>query len=161
MLLKELDVFKIAVSIEEAGMVFYGAAAEAVENEEIRGVFTALKGAEIKHRETFLRMRNEDASVRPHFGFRQAPEVDAYVRELIRTNVFGSPSAARLLAREKTLPEALELGIRAERDAILFYSALKEVAEGADIQSLLDRLIAEERKHLIILSEIRVKHARR
>ena len=154
MLLNEMEAIKIAVSIEEGGLAFYRAAAQSARDPETAKVFDSLARAEAAHKEIFLEMQDEIASAGRSLGFTDAPEVDAYIRQLVKTNVFGSPEEAAQKGRNTSLAEALDLGIQAERDSILFYSALVDATADKTTHKALERLIAEERRHLVILSEM-------
>jgi rubrerythrin len=52
--------------------------------------------------------------------------------------------------------KALEVGISAEKDSILFYHEMKEIMPGPDIP-VIDRIIAEEKSHLQQLTAIKKK----
>jgi rubrerythrin len=50
--------------------------------------------------------------------------------------------------------EAIDLGINFEKDSIVFYEGMKKVIPEYDLK-LVDQLIAQEQKHLQILSDLK------
>jgi rubrerythrin len=62
--------------------------------------------------------------------------------------------AREMAQRVSSDAEAIQIGIYAEKDSILFYSELRELVRRAD-REVVDNIIKEERSHLRQLSDLR------
>jgi rubrerythrin len=75
----------------------------------------------------------------------------------VEDDVFSSDAAMdEAVAQADNDSRALEIGIRAEKDSILFYQALKEFIP-PDAMDSLDKILSDEKTHLLQLSEIKKK----
>ncbi len=150
------ELLNIAIDIEKRGIVFYDVMAKSAENEEVRRVFQYLADMEHRHVETFQAMLSEtDYTGKNAYGDEEA----GYIKSLVENNIFSDDAiTSELFARLDNDIEALELAIGLEKDSILFYYQLKDIAQPKE-QKLLDGIIAEEKTHLRDLPEIKRKLA--
>jgi rubrerythrin len=73
--------------------------------------------------------------------------------------VFADDKTAVEMAKKTTGPaEALQLGIQAEKDSILFYAEMRRITKEQG-SGVLDRVIDEEKAHLLQLRDM-LKEAR-
>ncbi len=147
------ELLGIAVDIERRGIVFYDVMAKSAENENVRRVFQYLVDMEHRHVDIFQAMLTEASD----YGTEKAYEGEeaAYLKSLVESNIFSDDAiTSELFARLDNDIEALEMAIGLEKDSILFYYQLKDVARPKE-QELLDGIIAEEKSHLQDLSEIK------
>ncbi|MDR4506718.1 MAG: ferritin family protein [Candidatus Brocadiaceae bacterium] len=150
----DLEALDIAVNMEKEGFDFYTVLKENAKEKKVKELFSRLALEEKKHLELFQKAYNEiNDSVSPVHGCEDYT-VDAYLKHLVDTGVFSQKNEAKQLATEiKTDREALKIGIQAEKDAILYYSEAVKNTKNAAGKKIFDQLVAEERKHLEILSE--------
>jgi rubrerythrin len=65
-------------------------------------------------------------------------------------------AASELVTQADTDKQAVEVGIEAEKDAILFYEQLREIMSG-DAAEAIATVISEEKAHLRKLAEIKAQ----
>ncbi|HNQ01623.1 MAG TPA: ferritin family protein [Syntrophales bacterium] len=145
------DIFQFAIRMEENGEKFYNYAASLTKDAKVHGIFTRLASEEVKHRKLFADMFSKIDTIMPKESY--PGEYMAYLQASIDGKVF-SMSAAKELADVKDVIAALDYAIGRELDSVLYYSEMKKyVTDSA--QGLLEQVIDEERKHVVILSEIK------
>jgi rubrerythrin len=84
-----------------------------------------------------------------------AGEYGAYLQALVDSAVFTDDAVTSELATQSENDiAALELGINAEKDSILFYYEMREMMPKA-ARAKIDKVITEEKQHLRQLSELR------
>jgi rubrerythrin len=149
------ELLEIAIGIEKNGMAFYQALADKTGNRDVRDIYNYLAGEEKKHLDTFQGMSDSLEQAKPS-------EVDIeeymlYLKALADSAVFSSVTEARQKAG-KVLNEieALDTGIQAEKDSILFYTELQNLVRERDRKVVLN-ILGEEKKHLRQLSELKAK----
>jgi rubrerythrin len=77
-----------------------------------------------------------------------AEEYGLYLKSLVDSSVFTSVDQARQQAARTDSPaKALDIGIQAEKDSILFYTEMQNLVKPAERQ-LIEKIIGEERGHL-------------
>jgi len=145
------DIFQFAIRMEENGEKFYNYAASIAKDPKIYGIFTKLAAEEVKHRKLFADMFSRIDTVMPKESY--PGEYMAYLQGSIDGKVF-TAAATTELADIRDVAAALDFAIGRELDSVLYYSEMKKyVTDSA--QSLLDQVIEEERKHVVVLSEIK------
>jgi rubrerythrin len=143
----------IATGIESRGMAFYDVMAESAKSESAQNVFRMLADAEREHLRVFESLRGEAANygvpgIYPHAD-------NDYIQALLNTAIFNDKFAiSEMSSRTRNDRDALEAGIDAEKDSILFYYQLKEMMP-EQLRPLVDKILEEERNHLILLSGLK------
>lgn len=145
------DIFQFAIRMEENGEKFYNYAASIAKDPKVYGIFTKLASEEVKHRKLFADMFSKIDTIMPKESY--PGEYMAYLQGSIDGKVF-SMAASKELSDIKDVIAALDFAIARELDSVLYYSEMKKYVT-ATAQSLLDQVIDEERKHVVILSEIK------
>jgi rubrerythrin len=149
------ELYNIAVAIERRGAAFYDTLARSSQNDLVRQSFLALAAMEHQHIQAFQKL----ASTAPKtFGEGiEDEEYGAYFKALVDSAVFNDDLATgELVTKVNSDKEAVEVGIGAEKDSILFYEQLQEITGGDAIQSI-GKIISEEKEHLRRLAEIKAK----
>lgn len=149
------EVIQAAVSIEKRGYAFYTAMAKSTPNESARTVYKQLAVAEKEHVQAFQEMLAGVAKYEVPAVFAQ--EYAAYFHSLVDSAVFTRDlTKSELASCSAGVAAALELGIRAEKDSIIFYYHMKDVMpeEGS---GPVDAIIKAEKAHLQQLSELKKK----
>jgi rubrerythrin len=78
-----------------------------------------------------------------------------YLKSLVDSAVFSNVTEARQKANKVSNEvEALDTGIQAEKDSILFYMELQNLVRERDREVILN-IVDEEKKHLRQLSELK------
>ena len=150
---------QIAVGIEKNGAAFYDSLAKSAADVTARDIYEHLASKEREHIEIFQNMLNI-------VGDYQSPETyteeyDLYLKALVETTVFSDEQVARQMAEKvASQAEAIQIGIGAEKDSILFYSEMRELVRRSD-REIMDKIIEEEKSHLRQLSNLKKNQARR
>ena len=149
------ELYNIAVAVERRGAAFYDTLARSSQNDLVKQSFLALAAMEHQHIQTFQKM----AATAPKTfgeGF-EDEEYSAYFKALVDSAVFNDDLAtSELVTKVDSDKEAVEVGIGAEKDSILFYEQLQDIS-GGDASDAIGKIISEEKQHLRMLAEIRAK----
>ncbi len=145
------DIFQFAIRMEENGEKFYNYAASIAKDAKAREIFTRLASEEIKHRKLFADMFSRIDTIMPKESY--PGEYMAYLQGSIDGKVF-STTATKEMAEIKDVIAALDFAIGRELDSVLYYSEMKKYVT-ASAQDLLEQVIEEERKHVVILTNIK------
>ena len=147
------ELINIAIGIERRGIAFYDVMAKSAKSKEARDIFHYLVGMEQEHIQTFQNMLSE--ADRYEIPETYAGEYAAYLQALVDNAVFTDTLAASQLATQADNDiRAIELGISAEKDSILFYYGIKEIMPKRAHRTL-NKIIAEEKLHLRQLSDLK------
>jgi rubrerythrin len=156
--LADSEILTVAMNIEEDGYKFYDEAAKAIKSKEAGEIFCKLRDDELDHGKIFREMFDllPGADSNDLFGIKD--EIASYLRALVETGVFKSMDKGSF----KRLNEvrALETGIQAERDSVLFYTEARRVSVNPKAKDIISRVIDIEKEHIVILTK-RLRIARK
>jgi rubrerythrin len=151
------ELINIAIGIEKRGIAFYDVIARSTKNAAARDIFRYLVEMEQDHVKIFEQMLKEGENQETAETY--AGEYAAYLQALVDSAVFTDEKATSELANQaENDSSAVELGISAEKDSILFYYGMRELMPKQREQTL-DKIIAEEKLHLKQLIELKKKLA--
>ena len=152
-----LEAVEVALMMEEEGIRFYGLAEKKAGDPEIKKLFSFLRDKEHQHIETFRRLYG-DLSARE--GDPDAElwlldtEVSSYFRAAVDATVFPTKgSAEQAIAGLHGVNDVLRLALRFEKESILFYHEMLANAPWPEAKELLEKVIAEERRHVVFIHE--------
>ncbi|MBA4390951.1 MAG: hypothetical protein C0399_08435 [Syntrophus sp. (in: bacteria)] len=150
------DVLRFAVRIEEDGETFYRKAALVTADKGISDLFSLLADEEIKHKGIFQDMISKVETVAPAETY--DGEYAAYLHNYIDDKViFTKKNHEEATSDAKDTLSAILFAMQREADSILYYHESKQfIAE--KFYGIIDKIIAEERKHFSKLSELRNKY---
>jgi rubrerythrin len=145
------DIVEVAIRIEENGANFYRYAVQIAGREETKDLFRQLADDEVSHQRIFSDiLAGMDQSIPPEgYDGEYAAYLHSYVDNRL---VFKTDGLADELARIKDEASALDFAIRRELDSLLYYREIRELLP-ADRREAIERIILEERKHFVKLSE--------
>ncbi|TEU18119.1 MAG: rubrerythrin [Dehalococcoidia bacterium] len=147
------ELLEIATGIERNGMAFYQALADKTGRRDVKDIYNYLAGEEKKHMDIFQGMSDALGQAKPTETY--TDEYMLYLKSLVDSTVFSSVTEAQQKAGKVfNESEALDIGIQAEKDSILFYSELQSLVRERDRKVVLNTL-EEEKKHLRQLSELK------
>jgi len=147
------ELLEIAMGIERNGMAFYQALADKTGKRDIKDIYSYLAGEEKKHLDTFQGMSDSLGQVKPPETYTE--EYMLYLKSLVDSTVFSNVAGAQQKAGKMSNEiEALDTGIQAEKDSILFYIELQNLVRERDREIVLN-IVDEEKKHLRQLSELK------
>lgn len=144
------EIFKIAVKMEENGEKFYTEAAQKLNEEKIKALFNTLAKEEVSHKETFEEML---AKIDEYLPFESYPgEYLMYLKAYTEKIIFDYKKIEKEMANINDVSSALDFAINRELDSILYYNEIKKSVIKSR-QDLIDKIIEEERKHFLKLSD--------
>lgn len=148
------EVVELGIQIERNGRDFYNTLTQQSKNSKAKEIFTFLAGEEAKHIETFQKILS---SVEKYESPEAYPgEYFAYMNALAGESVFTQMDKGKEIAKTvKNEKEAIDIGIQAEKDSIVFYGGMKKVIPEYD-QKVVDEVIAQEEGHLKKLLDLKV-----
>jgi len=143
------EIVKIAINIEENSRKLYQALEDKTKNEKLKLIYKYLKEQEETHAKTFHQILDNIGEYIVHeFSL---GEYEAYLRAIASEYILTQDMINQKIEEGFNSDiEAIEFGISVEKDSILTYSALREYILD-DKKEALDKIIGEERKHLISL----------
>ncbi len=146
-----LEVTQMAINIEKQGYDYYKKAALDSKDETAKSVFNLLAEQEKKHIELFSNLYNllsDISGINDDYLFDDT--VAAYFQALTEKEVFDT--AANTTARITSAKEAIEEGLKAEKNSILFYNEILKNTDLPEVQNILELIIEEEKKHIADLT---------
>jgi rubrerythrin len=146
------DVLQFAVRMEEDGGRFYREAADRSEKVEVKQLFNSLASDEAKHKKTFEEFLLKVDLFEPREDY--PGEYLAYLHDYIDGKIFVAQDSKSAMSESSNVAKALEFGIQREMESIHYYQELKAFVSVEGHESL-DKIINEERKHFMQLSEAR------
>jgi rubrerythrin len=146
------EIIDIAIGIEETGYEFYIQCGSKFKNPAMSDVFDFLAREEMAHKELFrsLRRQDEAMAIIPE-------EYSGYLKAIGGGRVFAKQKMdmEQILAGINSPMDAVKHAFEAEKESILFYGEMKSLYPNeSETRSLLDRIIAEERKHVTTLVDL-------
>jgi rubrerythrin len=147
---KGMDVLTFAVEIEKNGKKFYENVAQNSDDPKVKEIFSWLKDQEEQHVLDFEKLLDKVNYYQPNETY--SGEYMEYVKALVDNHVFHTGVDAKALAETvKSRKDALELGLKFEKDSILFFTELKNVVAPRD-HGVIEDLITQEREHIRVLA---------
>jgi len=150
---KASEVFEFAARIHENGAHFYQYAIQLVKDQEAKDLFIELAEEEQNHMRKIEKIFAGMEKYIPPETYKG--EYAQYLRSYIDNNiVFTKEAIDSELGKVKDACSAIDFAARRELDSICYYQGLKSfVPEGQHAE--IDNLIAEERNHYVILTNLR------
>ena len=151
------ELINIAIGIERSGITFYDIMSRTTDSEMAKEIFEEFVEMERGHLNLFQDMLSGTGDDKPADA--STPEYSGYLQALIDDAVFTNDAVmSETVTQADSDIKALEVGISAEKDSILFYQSIKDVMPRSAL-SALDRIISEEKSHLQQLTAIKKKLA--
>ncbi len=146
------EVFQFAIRIEENGEKFYRQMAQKFDETKVKELFSYLADEEVKHKKTYEEMVSKIEKYEPFETF--PGEYFAYLRAYADKIIFSQKRLDQEIAKIKDIDAAIEFAINTELDSILYYQEIKNLVS-ENQRSTIDKIIEEERRHFVKLSEIK------
>lgn len=147
------EIFDFALAIEKNGQAFYQAMAALAKDERVKELFQRLAEEEAQHFQDFGRLKEKVTSYNPPESY--PGEYEAYMKALVNSHIFSQKLDPEALAQGiSSDQEALDLAIQLEKDALLFFTGLRNLVSYVEVK-FVDELLAQERKHLCELHSLR------
>jgi len=142
------EMLETAIEIERNGYAFYS---ELAREGKAKLTFEYLASQEKRHEKLFQGML--DTLGQPPAPESYTGELALYIKTLASGSIFKNPREAAEKAKKLSPGEAVRTAIGIEKDSILYYGEMKGLVSREN-RSLVDRIIGEERGHVLRLSEV-------
>ena len=150
--LSNADLTKIALEIERKGAAFYDIMARSSDEAKVGQTFQFLAEMERHHVQIF---QDIFSSINQNGMPSSKRERSVYIQALMDNSAFTDDfMSSEIVNRIQNDVQALELSIVAEKDSLIFYYELEDQLADPN-RELINRIIAEEKTHIIQLSEIK------
>jgi rubrerythrin len=147
------EILKIAINVEQNGKELYEKLEKQAKTKPLQELWRYLKVQEEAHEKTFREML---AHYRDYVVVDfSAGEYDMYLGAIASEYIFTQETIKNKIKEKfNSAEEAIDFGISVEKVSILTYSAFREYIVDKK-QSILARVIEEEKKHLVKLSSVK------
>ncbi len=144
------EVIEEAIQTEKLGYQFYTSMAQKFkDNGDLRDLFNTLAGKELGHEKKFLEMRDK-AHMADMVDWQ---EVSKYLRAIVESEFFlGKGKSLPSLDSVRTADEAVRYALSFEKETLLYFHVLRDAVME---KNAVDEIIAEERSHIVWLSNFR------
>jgi len=147
------EIVEMGIQIEKNGRDFYDTLVDQSKSQEAKDLFKYLSGEEEKHIAVFQSILNSLSGYTPAESY--PGEYIAYMNSLASEYVFTQKDKGAEIAKNtKSDKEAIDLGVKFEKDSIVFYEGMEKVVLDRD-HKVIDELIAQEKIHLAKLTELK------
>ena len=147
------EIVEMGIQIENNGKDFYETLTGQSKDGKAKEIFKYLGEEEKKHIATFQKILDAVHKYEPPESY--PGEYFAYMKALASEYVFTQKDKGKEIAgKAKSDKEAVRLGIKFEKDSIIFYEGMKKVVPDRQ-HDVVDTLIAQEKNHFHKLSELK------
>ena len=150
-----IDALEVSLSIEKQGFIFYDKAAKSATDPRARTIFSFLANEEKEHIQA---LQNKARFLQPALkkkSFSRRNEAENFIKNELEGKVFPPASECDEGVVKSDL-EALNIGIKAEKRSIEVLGQLIADEKKMDVRMIFNHLLAEERKHLAALEELKL-----
>ncbi len=149
------EIVEIGIQIERNGKDFYETLSRNSKDLKVQDTFNFLSGEEAKHIAAFQKILGSIGKYEPQ-GL-DSDDYYAYMNALSADSVFTQKDKGReLAAKVKNNTQAIDMGIQAEKDSIVFYEGIKKAVPDYDHKAV-DEIIRQEQEHLGMLLGLKRK----
>ncbi|MDD5627788.1 MAG: ferritin family protein [Elusimicrobia bacterium] len=146
------DLIKLAIAMEEGGRALYERFERETKDERLKQTWLLLRRQEIEHAAEFKKILRSLELSQPAESC--SAEASPFQRAVAASSVIMGTRLARTSASAVLSDlEALELAMAVEKDTIFTYMSMKDLVLG-DRSGILDKILEEERSHLVQLSDL-------
>lgn len=147
------EIVELGIQIEKNGRDFYNTLVRRSKNPKAKEVFKYLAGEEEKHIVLFRKILNSIEKYGAPESY--TGEYYAYMNALARESVFPHANKGKEIAKAiKSDKQAIDVGLEAEKDSIVFYEGMKKAVPQHD-HKIISELIAQEQGHLKSLIDLK------
>ncbi len=151
-----IDALEVSLNIEKQGFLYYDNAAKSAVDPRVRDIFKRLADDEKEHIQS---LQDKTSFLQPALKSKtlhRKSRVENFIKNKIQGKVFPTPAEYKSKAcMIKTDLEALNIGIDSEKKSIEVLSQLVAGEKKMDVRVIFNHLIIEEKKHLVVLEELK------
>jgi len=148
-ILQPAEIVEIGIEKEKKRREFYAIAADHFkDNEELAKLFARLRDWEDEHIKKFQEIL--DHVSKAQYAESYPGETEAYIKALIDSELYDEVTPEAFAAKVESPADALDMGIRFEKDAILFFNGLSRFVDDKS-KEICGTLVDEEQQHMLYL----------
>lgn len=149
------EILQIAEKIDHNGAIFYLKTAELFDDTELRNMYYKLANWRARHEKILALRRKRFSEKTGEFG---TFDPDNYVLSnphvMAGLAVFAhKPDSSGILTGSETIEQISKDAIRRAKEAVIFYTGLKDFARDPASKDTIDKIIKEENRHIRLLTE--------
>jgi rubrerythrin len=147
------EIFEMAEQIEQKAAVFYREAAKRAYDKAAQKLFVDLAAMEDNHMQIFRQMRSQlSPGDKEQATYDPENQAILYLQAMADSHgTEGKKSRTEKLTGSESIRETLQTAVNAEKDSVVFYTALKELVSPGSSRDKVDAIIDEELGHLVLL----------
>lgn len=149
------DLIDLAVQTEVRGETFYRQAASQASTPEAKELFAYLAEQEVHHRQIFQGLSS--AIVITEMDPTTWEEALAYIESTVDRAFFTADAPIRAVPEGATEVDMLNSAIAFEQQTLLFFYALRDLAQPVN-RPIIDKIVEEERRHVRRLAALREQY---
>ena len=148
------EIFEMAEEIEKNAVRFYRKAAENASDAKIKQMLLDMATTEDDHLEIFQEMRDQLTEIEKAGPIYDPDDIAArYLQMMADTHSYeGKKNPEEELTGSESIAEILQAAIEAEKDSVVFYSALKNFVSQRLGKDKIEKIILEEVGHVADLN---------
>ena len=151
-----IDALEVSLSIEKQGFLYYDKAAKSAVDPRVRNIFKRLADDEKEHIQS---LQSKARFLQPALKgktLHHKNRVESFIKNKVLGKVFPTPVEYKnKTCTIETDLEALNIGIDSEKKSIEVLSQLVAGEKKMDVRVIFNHLIIEEKKHLVVLEELK------
>ncbi len=149
------EILQIAEKIDHNGAKFYLKTAELFDDPELRNIYYKLANWRARHEKILAQRRKRFSEKTGEFG---TFDPDNYVlsnpQVMAGLTVFAhKPNSSGRLTGAESKEQIIKDAVRRAKEAIIFYTGLKDFARDPASKDTIDKIIKEESRHIRLLTE--------
>ena len=148
------EVIDLGIEKEKKRRDFYALVAKKFKDKAMNSLFSRLRDWEEEHVKKFTEIRDEVKEYEITESYQG--ELEAYMKAMVDDKLYREVSPASFAKNIKTPLAAIRYSIGFEKDAILFFNELLQYMAAHD-KDKIQKLINEEKQHIIYLTELKRK----
>ena len=149
------EILEIAQQIEQNGLNFYKAAANAVTDPEAKEMLSNLAEWEVGHEKLFRDMRaGLTYDQRQPTVFDPDNEMGLYLKAMANQVVFTSKMDPVVMIGDKpSFRKVLDIALEREKEAVVFYAAVKKFVPESLGRDKIEAILQEEVSHVAMITQ--------
>ncbi len=148
-ILQPAEIVEIGIEKEKKRRDFYALAADHFkDDDDLAKLFARLRDWEDEHIKKFQEIR--DHVSKAQYAESYPGETEGYMQALIDSELYDEATPEAFATKVKSPADALDMGIRFEKDAILFFNGLSRFVDDKG-KEICGTLIEEEQQHMLYL----------
>jgi len=149
------EILEIAERIEENGVAFYAAGCQAVSDPAAAALLRRLSAWEAAHVELFKTMRRElTAEEKTPTVFDPEDQMALYLQSMADRTVFTSKmNPSEMFGPEPALRHVLQLALEREKDAVVFYTGIRDMVPARLGLARIEEIVREEISHVLMIEK--------